>query len=534
MARGFTEQIDEEMRRRGAMALGETYWSAVERTVREIGLTDEKYHESDTDDFVDELLEYLNGRLIGFSTAITRNTGIADRSAASCSVLGLPIEANGTVDRTRLFLQSKALFDYGVGVGYALDDARELASAIEQLNSSLEEINAPLVAQRARPVAAMLTMSAHHPNASDFIRLVSGESRSPLTTASVFVDEALFHLALGHHLHDTSQKNPSTERQPNAKALIREIAAAIHRSGNPGILFRDRFDLQNANPDHPFVSTAPCAEVAMAEGDACHFGYINLYALVRERQFDWTRLANSCRLLTRALDAIVDATSKSSLNLHLVSKRRRVGVCITGLADCLDSLELPYDSNEGRHFAQVVSEFIDFHTKLESVRLAEIRGPFPLFETSRYLDHAWLKRKSRYFTAEGLDWDSIYQRILTTGIRNAATTALSSAETASAFFGVSTSLEPDRFPETLPRNSLLNPAAHMHRIDDRVSVAAQIEMQAAIQRSLDEAISKTITVAPETTVEEIEGILHLAFQRGVLGISIYRPTHSNPVHSHGS
>lgn len=517
----YNAEFNAEMRRRGVFRPGENLSMAIERTCKRLidldaqmeGLLDEK--------FASALVDLIDQKFIGFSTAILSNAGEKSLPVASCTVSSLRTNQGGEVDLEDFYASSKVLFESCIGVGFDLTPLSSLSGVVKNLNDCLGRINLPLLAEQRRPVAAMMTLDWRDSKLSEFLGEIARPNQNLLATYSIYLSEdAFLDLQFGVDWINVFDSKPSAALSPGRR-VIRMIAESILRTGNPGVLFRDRFDSDNPTPEFSYLSTAPCAEVGMAPGDACHFGYVNLYALARNGRFDWAGLRSCVRILTRSLDAAVEHSIQASSGLSLVAQRRRIGVCLTGLADCFDALGIDYDSSEAEQLARRVSEVIDYESKYESVCLAERRGPFPAWKNSRYRDRNWVSRKFKRHVPSEIGWSELVSRMADKGIRNASTTSLSSAETASAFFSVSTSLEPDRFPSLLSSDLAISPVKHWHKQPRKVSPISQLRVQAAIQCYLDDAVSKTITLTADSSVKDVEHVLYLAWQLDLRGVSIF-------------
>ena len=496
-----------EMRRRGALGADTTITSALTRVLDAIIENDQRQPIVASDYFGPQLRHYVNEKIVGFSTAIMTNAGRPSMPVASCTVLPLFLNQVNALDADQFYSHSSTAFENAIGVGYHISEHLYPTPTLGIIRSELDRINRPLVAKSKRPVAAMLSIPATHRAIAEFLESFSRSEQGPLVTASVFVTEKLFEDARSHSYGEPSQEAFA------ARELLHRIAGAIHASGNPGIIFADRLASDNPTPQFPYVSVAPCAEVGLATGDACHFGYLNLPRMSRSGKFDWQLFSNATKVLVRSLDSAVDLTSNAILPYALVARRRRIGVCVTGLSDCLDLLGIDYDSEEALVFCQTLSERLDFESKLESIELARQRGPFPLFDTSRYTDPNWVARKLYRVGKQTCDWTAVFSGIRHWGIRNATTSALSPAETASAFFGVSTSLE----HQTYPSGHNATPATRR-----RVTSSAQLLIQSSLQAFLDDAISKTVSISPNSTPHDIEGILWSAFNFKLKGVSVFR------------
>ena len=339
------------------------------------------------------------------------------------------------------------------------------------------------------------------------------------------------------------------------------IIKAINSCGEPGILFPNRFESMNDTPQWQYNSTAPCAEIAMSDGDACHFSHLNISAFLYYEDnhyiFDEQGFIDAVYTIVRFLDDIVEYSLIHSPKgkYELVRKKRRIGVGIAGLATALLKMGVAYNSEDGIRFAKKVAHILAVHTRIASIKLAKERGPFPAFEISRYKDDDWLNEK---FKPLGGDVNDLIHGILIYGIRNATTLAFPPTGTSSQIAGVSPSFEPylnlffkceghkcvpsiicdyiykryasDEADELIAQ--LLRDEVNIGKYKEFVSATqvdadTQLAYTKIFQDIADGSASKTINLAEDATTEDIRRCLRKAETMGLKGISIYKKTKSN-------
>ena len=239
-----------------------------------------------------------------------------------------------------------------------------------------------------------------------------------------------------------------------------------------------------------------------------------------------------------------------------VKLNRKIGLGIMGWSDLLYQLNIPYNSDPAIELATEIMEFIDFHSKLRSLELAVLKGPFPNFKGSIY-------EKGGLIRGGKLDWDSISRDITQNGIRNATTTTIAPTGTISMIANTSSGIEP-QFSLVFVKNvmdgekllyvnsffdkavrkagiyseELMEKVAESGSIQDMTEIPAEIRnvfvtshdispewhirMQAAFQEYVDNAVSKTINFPNNATVEDIRMSYELAYELGCKGITVYR------------
>lgn len=117
--------------------------------------------------------------------------------------------------------------------------------------------------------------------------------------------------------------------------ILRKISETIHYCAEPGIIFVDRFNQTNPLPQkqYEYKSVAPCAEIAMSEGEVCQFSYINLAKMIDENgNIDKEELKLSVQVITRMLDNLCDISIRNAKsNPEIIEDKRRIGVGVCWL-----------------------------------------------------------------------------------------------------------------------------------------------------------------------------------------------------------
>ncbi|MEJ2566658.1 MAG: ribonucleoside-diphosphate reductase, adenosylcobalamin-dependent, partial [Gammaproteobacteria bacterium] len=295
-------------------------------------------------------------------------------------------------------------------------------------------------------------------------------------------------------------------------------------------------------------ATNPCGEVPLPPYGACNLGSVNLTQFVknpfsRHAHLDLRGIEETARAAVRFLDNVIDVT-RFPLRAQEEQARgsRRIGLGFTGLADALMMMGVRYGSEDSMELARTVMRAVCHSAYRASVAIAEEKGAFPFFDKDKYLDGVFVR---------SLPAD-IRDAIARCGIRNSHLTAIAPTGTISLLANnVSSGLEPV-FDSEFSRNVLefdgsyaeyrvVDYAVALWRggngaktaslppafIDARhLAPVVHLDMQAAIQPYVDQAISKTINVPADYDFAAFRELYRFAFDKGLKGCTTFRP---NPV-----
>nr|WP_229426821.1 ribonucleoside-diphosphate reductase subunit alpha [Microvirga alba] len=247
-------------------------------------------------------------------------------------------------------------------------------------------------------------------------------------------------------------------RQVRAVDLWRRMLTMLFETGHPWITFKDPCNIRSPQGHAGVVhSSNLCTEITLNtshdEVAVCNLGSVNLARHVTSRGIDHERLARTVETAMRMLDNVID------INFYTIPEARRsnlrhrpVGLGLMGYQDALHTLRLPIASEDAITFADESMEAISFHAIAASCDLAAERGRYPSFEGSLWskgilpIDSIALLDEARGGLAldrsKTLDWQSLRERVIRTGMRNSNVMAIAPTATISNICGVSQSIEP--------------------------------------------------------------------------------------------
>lgn len=352
-------------------------------------------------------------------------------------------------------------------------------------------------------------------------------------------------------------KNPKTEKyeyfynlETNVNSLFRLIAEAAHSSAEPGVLFIDTAGkYSNTEYFAPIQGTNPCGEQWLDDWNNCNLGAIVLssYWNNEKNDIDYENLEKDISLAVRFLDNVIDF----NIDNHPVEqmkeaaeKSRRVGLEFTGLADLLIFAELKYGSPESIEFTEKLFKFIAAVSYKTSVDLAKEKGCFPAFDKEKILSETNFITE-RFTDENEKDFKELFTYIIEGikehGLRNAALMTCGPTGSISIIAGgASTGIEPIFMKEYVKRirkkddtyynRTVYHPAIKHFQGDypeyvvtsHEIPWPSRIQMQAAIQKWVDNAVSSTVNLPEQITVDDVEDLYLTAWLKGLKGVTVFR------------
>ena len=470
----------------------------------------------------------------------------------NCFVMGDVADDLGSIFAN---LREAALtMQQGGGIGYDFSTLRPKGAPVRGVSADAsgplsfmdvwDSMCRTIMSAGSRRGAMMATMRCDHPDIEQFIAAKREPGRLRNFNLSVLVTDP-FMAAVEADADWPLVFEGRTYRTVRAAELWDAIMRATYDYAEPGVLFIDRINARNnLRYAETIRSTNPCAEQPLPPYGACLLGSINLARLVRDpftpaAHIDDDELDALVRVAVRMMDNTIDASGfPLEEQRQEAYAKRRIGLGLTGLADALMMLGQRYGSEQAAGTAQRWAALVERSAYLASAGLAAEKGAFPLFDREPYLSGE---------TVAGLD-EEVRAAIATHGIRNALLTSIAPTGTISLLAdNVSSGVEPvfaHSFtrkvtnPDGSKRDELVEDYA-VRLFRERFGadaalpehfVTAQtlapeehVRMQAALQRHVDSAISKTVNLPEDISFDAFKQVYRLAYDSGCKGCTTYRP-----------
>lgn len=299
------------------------------------------------------------------------------------------------------------------------------------------------------------------------------------------------------------------------------------------------FSITVDDPDHTYwtggLLVGNCGEQPLESGGNCCLGSLLLHKFVENpftesAWFNMKKFKSMIWLAVRHLDNVITLNE----NRHPLPEQkekallgRRIGLSITGLADMVAAMGLKYDSELAWQLVDDLMRTKSEAEYLASSELAKARGSFPLYDPDKHFE--------RGFAATlPIEVKQICKR---DGLRNVAISTVSPSGSISIIAHCSSGIEPvfshkhiryinlggERKPFEIVHPGLLRGAdKSLVQEAHEVNYLKRLELQACLQKYVDAAISSTINLPADISVETVGGLYMKAWKEGLKGLTIYR------------
>ena len=394
--------------------------------------------------------------------------------------------------------------------------------------------------------ANMAILRVDHPDISEFICCKKNNKELNNFNISVGITEAFMKAVKRSSTYDLidPRENRKTS-ELNAVDVYQALVYQAWENGDPGVIFLDRINRDNPTPALGDIeSTNPCGEQPLLPREACNLGSINLAKFVvvddGTAAIDFDAMKETVWLSVRFLDDVIDMSKYPLPEIEeVVQGNRKIGLGVMGFADLLYQMGVPYNSEKALTLAEEIMSFVQRESREASKYLAKERGLFKNYD------------------------QSIFKEKEDCAFRNATTTTIAPTGTLSIIAECSSGIEPlfalsfvrrvmdnDELLEVNPyfekvakergfySRDLMDAIAHKGSIHDMEEIPKDVRdvfvtahdvtpewhvrMQAAFQKYTDNAVSKTVNLPHDSTVDDVLKVYNLAYELECKGVTIYR------------
>lgn len=371
-----------------------------------------------------------------------------------------------------------------------------------------------------------------------------------------------------------------------ARNIWRQIAEASWECADPGLQFDTTINKWHTTPNAGRINGSnPCSEYMHLDNSACNLASLNLLKFLRQDgTFDVDSFKHTVELIFTAQEILVGYSEYPTESITKNAKAyRELGIGYANLGALLMAQGLPYDSAEGRAQAAAITALLTGHSYATSAKIAHRVGPFAGYQKDKANVQKVLEMhrdavsaidatlvSEELLSSASASWDEAVELGRKYGVRNSQASVLAPTGTIGLMMDCDTTgIEPDLglvkmkklvgggtmsiVNQTVPRalqvlgyskqqvddiiayidteKSIIG-APHLKQEhvnvfacsmgDNSIHYLGHVKMMGAVQPFLSGAISKTVNMPENATVEEIEQLHFDSWKLGLKAVAIYR------------
>jgi ribonucleoside-diphosphate reductase alpha chain len=371
-----------------------------------------------------------------------------------------------------------------------------------------------------------------------------------------------------------------------ARELMRQISQSAWECADPGMQFDTTINRWHTASNTGRINASnPCSEYMHLDNSACNLASINLLRyLDDDGSFDVDGFVHTVEVMFTAQEILVGNADYPTERIAETSRTfRQLGLGYANLGALLMAQGMSYDSDSGRAWAAAITALLTGHAYATSAKTAARMGPFAGYAHNRepMLDVLRMHRAE----AANIDEDLVPPELLGAaqeacdnavelgehhGVRNSQATVLAPTGTIGLMMDCDTTgIEPDLaltkakklvgggtmfiVNQTVPRalhklgysadevdkiiayidehktiiGAPVFKAEHMPVFacsmgDNTIHYMGHVKMMAAVQPFISGAISKTVNMPEEASIEDVEELYLESWRLGLKAVALYR------------
>ena len=384
----------------------------------------------------------------------------------------------------------------------------------------------------------------------------------------------------------TARTDGSVVRTVPARDLFRQIAHSAWECADPGLQYDTTINRWHTAPVTGRINGSnPCSEYVHLDNSACNLASMNLMTFLDQNdEFDVDGFKAAVSVVFTGMEIIVGNADYPTERIGETTRAfRQLGIGYANLGALLMAQGLPYDSDAGRAWAAAITALLTGHAYATSARTAARMGPFagfhentePMLNVLRMHQAEAARIDEDVVPPELLSaaqeaWDQAVDLAEAFGVRNSQASVLAPTGTIGLLMDCDTTgVEPDLglvktkklvgggtmsiVNQTVPRalaklgyspdqvdeivayiNEHMSIVGAPHVAfehmavfacsmgDNTIHYSGHIRMMGAVQPFISGAISKTVNMPEDVTVEDVEQLHIDAWRLGIKAVAIYR------------